>query len=303
MQIKFSHVNHTYSKKTPFEYNALKDINLELEGHFFTSLIGQTGSGKSTLVQHINGLLLPTSGTVNLDNYQILTKGKKACFIDLSSTKKRMFRKNKQYDVKLLRKKAGLVFQFPEYQLFEPTIIQDVMYGPLNYKVSQEDAKKQAEEALKMVGLDSSFYDKSPFELSGGQKRRVAIAGILALNPDVLILDEPTAGLDPLGEKQMMELFNDIYNQGKNIILVTHNMDIVLKYVKNCIVMDKGQIIFNGKPLDLFQNNNILQTSAIRPPEVFNVANKLIENGLALDLKNIKDVESLAIEIERVIHD
>lgn len=303
MQIKFSHVNHTYSKKTPFEYNALKDINLELEGHFFTSLIGQTGSGKSTLVQHINGLLLPTSGTVNLDNYQILTKGKKACFIDLTSTKKRMFRKNKQYDVKLLRKKAGLVFQFPEYQLFEPTIIQDVMYGPLNFKVSQEDAKKQAEEALKMVGLDSSFYDKSPFELSGGQKRRVAIAGILALNPDVLILDEPTAGLDPLGEKQMMELFNDIYNQGKNIILVTHNMDIVLKYVKNCIVMDKGQIIFNGKPLDLFQNNNILQTSAIRPPEVFNVANKLIENGLALDLKNIKDVESLAIEIERVIHD
>ena len=303
MQIKFSHVNHTYSKKTPFEYNALKDINLELEGHFFTSLIGQTGSGKSTLVQHINGLLLPTSGTVNLGNYQILTKGKKACFIDLSSTKKRMFRKNKQYDVKLLRKKAGLVFQFPEYQLFEPTIIQDVMYGPLNFKVSQEDAKKQAEEALKMVGLDSSFYDKSPFELSGGQKRRVAIAGILALNPDVLILDEPTAGLDPLGEKQMMELFNDIYNQGKNIILVTHNMDIVLKYVKNCIVMDKGQIIFNGKPLDLFQNNNILQTSAIRPPEVFNVANKLIENGLALDLKNIKDVESLAIEIERVIHD
>ena len=303
MQIKFSHVNHTYSKKTPFEYNALKDINLELEGHFFTSLIGQTGSGKSTLVQHINGLLLPTSGTVNLDNYQILTKGKKVCFIDLISTKKRMFRKNKQYDVKLLRKKAGLVFQFPEYQLFEPTIIQDVMYGPLNFKVSQEDAKKQAEEALKMVGLDSSFYDKSPFELSGGQKRRVAIAGILALNPDVLILDEPTAGLDPLGEKQMMELFNDIYNQGKNIILVTHNMDIVLKYVKNCIVMDKGQIIFNGKPLDLFQNNNILQTSAIRPPEVFNVANKLIENGLALDLKNIKDVESLAIEIERVIHD
>ncbi len=303
MQIKFSHVNHTYSKKTPFEYNALKDINLELEGHFFTSLIGQTGSGKSTLVQHINGLLLPTSGTVNLDNYQILTKGKKACFIDLSSTKKRVFRKNKQYDVKLLRKKAGLVFQFPEYQLFEPTIIQDVMYGPLNFKVSQEDAKKQAEEALKMVGLDSSFYDKSPFELSGGQKRRVAIAGILALNPDVLILDEPTAGLDPLGEKQMMELFNDIYNQGKNIILVTHNMDIVLKYVKNCIVMDKGQIIFNGKPLDLFQNSTILQTSAIRPPEVFNVANKLIENGLALDLKNIKDVESLAIEIERVIHD
>ncbi len=303
MQIKFSHVNHTYSKKTPFEYNALKDINLELEGHFFTSLIGQTGSGKSTLVQHINGLLLPTSGTVNLDNYQILTKGKKACFIDLTSTKKRVFRKNKQYDVKLLRKKAGLVFQFPEYQLFEPTIIQDVMYGPLNFKVSQEDAKKQAEEALKMVGLDSSFYDKSPFELSGGQKRRVAIAGILALNPDVLILDEPTAGLDPLGEKQMMELFNDIYNQGKNIILVTHNMDIVLKYVKNCIVMDKGQIIFNGKPLDLFQNNSILQTSAIRPPEVFNVANKLIDNGLALDLKNIKDVESLAIEIERVIHD
>lgn len=303
MQIKFSHVNHTYSKKTPFEYNALKDINLELEGHFFTSLIGQTGSGKSTLVQHINGLLLPTSGIVNLDNYQILTKGKKACFIDLISTKKHVFKKNKQYDVKLLRKKAGLVFQFPEYQLFEPTIIQDVMYGPLNFKVSQQKARKQAEEALNMVGLDSSFYDKSPFELSGGQKRRVAIAGILALDPDVLILDEPTAGLDPFGEKQMMELFNDIYNKGKNIILVTHNMDIVLKYVKNCIVMDKGQIIFNGKPLDLFQNNTILQTSAIRPPEVFNVANKLIENGLALDLKNIKDVESLAMEIERVIHD
>lgn len=303
MQIKFSHVNHTYSKKTPFEYNALKDINLELEGHFFTSLIGQTGSGKSTLVQHINGLLLPTSGEVSLDNYQIYTKGKKACFIDLNSTKKRIFHKKKQYDVKLLRKKAGLVFQFPEYQLFEPTIIQDVMYGPLNFKVSQEQAKNQAEEALKLVGLDSSFYDKSPFELSGGQKRRVAIAGILALNPDVLILDEPTAGLDPLGEKQMMELFNNIYNQGKNIILVTHNMDIVLKYVKNCIVMDKGQIIFNGKPLDLFQDSSILEKSAIRPPEVFNVANKLIENGLALDLKNIKDVESLALEIKRVKND
>ncbi len=300
MQIKFEHVYHTYSKKTPFEYKALNDINLELEGHFFTSLIGQTGSGKSTLVQHINGLLLPTQGNVSLDNFQIYTKGKKACFIDTKLTKKKIFRKNKQFDVKLLRKKAGLVFQFPEYQLFEPTILEDVMYGPLNFKVDRQKAEQQAKKALELVGIDKSLYSKSPFELSGGQKRRVAIAGILALDPDVLILDEPTAGLDPLGEKQMMELFNSIYNQGKNIILVTHNMDIVLKYVKQAIVMDHSKIIFNGDPLSLFQNSQILEKSAIRPPEVFNLANKLIENGLKLDLKNIKDVASLALEIKRV---
>lgn len=287
MEIKFLNTSHDYEGLNKHDVvAAIKDINLTIQDKDeFVAIVGHTGSGKSTLIQHINGLLLPTSGSVDILGNVLTPK------------------KRKNPKLMPIRKRVGFVFQFPEYQLFEPTIIQDVMYGPLNFKVSQQKARKQAEEALTMVGLDSSFYDKSPFELSGGQKRRVAIAGILALDPDVLILDEPTAGLDPLGEKQMMELFNDIYNKGKNIILVTHNMDIVLKYVKNCIVMDKGQIIFNGKPLDLFQNNTILQTSAIRPPEVFNVANKLIENGLALDLKNIKDVESLALEIERVIHD
>ena len=202
MSITFKEVEHIYSENTPFAYHALKGVNLKITDQSFTAIIGQTGSGKSTLIQHINALLLPTSGSINIDEYLITATDKPS-------------------KLKPLRKKAGLVFQFPEYQLFEETIEKDIIFGPMNFGVSEEEAKKIAHNVLKTVGLDESYLNKSPFDLSGGQKRRVAIAGILAMNPDILILDEPTAGLDPQGTNEMMSLFKRINESGKTIILVT----------------------------------------------------------------------------------
>lgn len=300
MQIKFENLSHIYGKNTPFSSKAIYDINLELSGHFFAALIGHTGSGKSTLIQHINGLLVPSEGSVSFDQYKIYTLKDKSYYIDTSLTKPKLFHKRKQFDIKKLRKKAGLVFQFPEYQLFESSVLKDVSYGPLNFKVDEKEAENKAKIALDLVGLDSSYYQRSPFELSGGEKRRVAIAGILAMDPDVLILDEPTAGLDPEGEKSMMELFNKIYQSGKNIVLVTHNMEIVFKYVQKVILMDDGKIVSIDTPLNIFRNKELMSKTSIRPPEVFNLSMALIENGLDLNIENIKDIPSLADEIKRV---
>lgn len=302
MQVKIDHVSYTYQKDSVFASGALNDVSFLLEGHFFASLIGKTGSGKSTLVEHINGLLLPNKGEVSVDNFTIYTKGKKSYFIDTNKKQKAHFNKRKQFDIKALRKKVGLVFQFPEYQLFESSVIKDVMYGPLNFKFTPQEALNNAKKALKEVGLDETYYERSPFELSGGEKRRVAIAGILALEPDLLILDEPTAGLDPLGERQMLELFNNLYLKGKNIILVTHNMEIVLKYVKKAIVMDNSKNLAILNPLELFTNKKLLEISAIEVPMVFKLAMSLINKGFDIDLKKIKDIPSLCLEIKRVIN-
>lgn len=285
MSIKFENVFFTYQENTPFCTHALNNINLEISDNEFVGLIGHTGSGKSTLVQHINALLRPSKGVIKVGEYEIIAKAKKI--------------KN----LKNLKKYAGLVFQFPEYQLFEDTVLKDVSYGPKNFGDKEEEAILKAKKALKLVGISEDLFEKSPFELSGGQKRRVAIAGIIALEPKILVLDEPTAGLDPKGAKDMMELFNAIHKNGTTIVMVTHNMDNVLKYCSRAIVMSKGEIIFDSTPLELFSYNNLNEKYNIDQPIVLKYAKELIDNGLKLNLSQIKDVESLALEIKRCYHE
>lgn len=273
MSIKISNLFHTYSSNTPFQMEALNDINLTIEDNSFVAFVGATGSGKSTLIQHLNALLIPNSGTVEVDNF-LITNNKK---------------KNK--NIHELRKHLGLVFQFPEYQLFEETVEKDVAFGPLNFKVEKEEAYKRAHEALRACGLDESYFKRSPFELSGGEKRRVAIAGILAINPDILVLDEPTAGLDPSGAKMIMSLVENMHKAGKTIILVTHDMDLVLKYADKMFVLDNGKIISSGKPKDVFKN--LENDSHIDLPEIYRLVNLLEKHGLKIDLDEIKNIDDL----------
>ena len=296
-----------YTYQSSFESHALKNVNLELEDHCFLALVGETGSGKSTLVQNLNGLLTPTSGEIKMGNYVIRVIDSKRQLIDLSLSKEevnklRKKKREKQFELKKLRKYAGLVFQFPEYQLFEESVLKDVMFGPKNFGIKDEEAKKLAIEALKSCNIDSSYFSRSPFELSGGEKRRVAIAGILALDPEVLVLDEPTAGLDPQGEKEMMALFEKIYETGKSVIIVTHNMDLVLKYARTVVVMSKGEVVKKGDPLDVFVDEELLKNVAIEPPYVIKVALALKEKGIDIDLTKVKDIPSLAKEIGGKIH-
>ncbi len=300
MSIKLEQVNYTYNPHRPGEKVALKDINLVFKDHCFTALIGRTGSGKSTLIQQLNGLLLPSHGKIIADDYVIdmTLVYKKNGKIDERAMKKK--HKAKLKNIKSLRKKVGIVFQFPEYQIFEESVIKDVSYGPKNFGQSEEDAIKQAKEALTLVGLDESYYERSPFELSGGEKRRVAIAGILAMKPDILVLDEPTVGLDAAGEENLMGLITHLYDEGTAIILATHNMDVVLKYCKRAIVLDHGKIVHDSTPLELFQNSEYLKSSSLEPPKVFRFALDLIQGGLDLDLSKVKDTKSLAAEIVRV---
>ena len=296
-----------YTYQSSFESHALKNVNLELEDHCFLALVGETGSGKSTLVQNLNGLLTPTSGEIKMGNYVIRVIDSKRQLIDLSLSKEevnklRKKKREKQFELKKLRKYAGLVFQFPEYQLFEESVLKDVMFRPKNFGIKDEEAKKLAIEALKSCNIDSSYFSRSPFELSGGEKRRVAIAGILALDPEVLVLDEPTAGLDPQGEKEMMALFEKIYESGKSVIIVTHNMDLVLKYARTVVVMSKGEVVKKGDPLDVFVDEELLKNVAIEPPYVIKVALALKEKGIDIDLTKVKDIPSLAKEIGGKIH-
>ena len=280
MSIIFRKVSHTYSPKTPFEYEALNKIDLTFGDGKMIAIIGHTGSGKSTLVQHMNALLLPTSGEVQVDDYIVKPL------------------KNK--GLKQLRKRVGLVFQFPEYQLFENTVEKDIILGPKNFGVGEEECKEIAKKVIKQVGLDESYLEVSPFELSGGQKRRVAIAGILAMNPDVLVLDEPTAGLDPNGAKEMLDLFVSLNKQGKTILIVTHEMDYVLEYCQECVVIKDGDVVYQGTPTSLFADNDILEKCELDCPSSFELAKQLKEKGMILDLSKIKNVETLAKEIARV---
>ena len=299
MPLNLKNVFYIYSQKTPQEKEALDDITLSFENHCFTALIGKTGSGKSTLIQHLNALLLPTSGIVKLGDKII---DMSLVFKKNGKVNQRAMRKKhkaKIKDVKEIRKKVGLVFQFPEYQLFEETVIKDVAYGPKNFGMKEEDAKEAAKDALSLVGLDESFYERSPFELSGGEKRRVAIAGILALKPDILVLDEPTVGLDAKSEENLMNLLISLYEKGTSIILATHNMDVVLQYAKRVIVLDQGKIKKDTTPLELFQDQDFLKTSSLEPPKVFSFALSLKEKGMVIDLTKVKDVSSLALEIVR----
>ena len=277
MSITFKEVEHIYSENTPFAYHALKGVNLKITDQSFTAIIGQTGSGKSTLIQHINALLLPTSGSINIDEYLITATDKPS-------------------KLKPLRKKAGLVFQFPEYQLFEETIEKDIIFGPMNFGVSEEEAKKIAHNVLKTVGLDESYLNKSPFDLSGGQKRRVAIAGILAMNPDILILDEPTAGLDPQGTNEMMSLFKRINESGKTIILVTHDMNLVLQYCDEVVVMNHGKVEKHDTVTNVFKDSEYLNSLGIDLPIITNFIIKLNNQGFNLD-SSINNIEQLIAAI------
>lgn len=279
MPIDFSQVTYVYSPKTPLQFEALKGIDLHIEDGSFVALVGRTGCGKSTLVQHINALLTPSTGEVRVDG-----------FVSTSDKKKRTKKMSP------LRKEVGLVFQFPEYQLFEENVLKDVSFGPKNFGRSKEEAIADAKEALSLVGLGKEFYDRSPFELSGGEKRRVAIAGILAIHPKYLVVDEPTAGLDPLGAKEMMDLFDEIHRQGTTIILVTHDMSLVLKHCDRCIVMKDGKIAKICTPIELFEGD--LEEYSLQIPPFFEFAKKLKEGGLGIDLAKCLDVDSLARQIQ-----
>lgn len=277
MSITFKEVEHTYSENTPFAYHALKGVDLDIKDGSMTALIGHTGSGKSTLIQHINALLLPTKGEVHIDD------------IIISAT-------DKPETLKPLRKKAGLVFQFPEYQLFEETILKDIVFGPKNFGVNEEEAIKIAKESLKLVGLDESYLEKSPFDLSGGQKRRVAIAGILAMNPDILILDEPTAGLDPQGAKEMLNLFKKINKSGKTVIIVSHDMNQVLEYCDDVIVMNKGKVERHESVSEIFKETEYLSSLSIDLPTMTSFILQLNQGGFDID-PSIKDIQELINEI------
>ena len=283
MPIAFEKVNFKYAPNTPFAYEALKNVDLAFEMGKITAIIGPTGSGKSTLVQHLNALLLPTEGTVLV--------------LDRTITNK-----HKPKELKSLRQKVGLVFQFPEYQLFEETILKDIMFGPLNFKVPEAKAKVLAMNALKLVGLDESFAEKSPLDISGGQKRRVAIAGILAIDPEVLVLDEPTAGLDPQGSKAMMELFVKLNkDSGKTILIVTHDMEHVINYCDNVVVMREGEVINHQRVTDYFERKTQVEDIHMNLPMLLGMKEMLIDGGFSLNqqMRTIEDLaKAIAMEIK-----
>lgn len=278
MPIRFEDVSFLYSPKTPMEKLALSEVSLTIEEGSFTALIGRTGCGKSTLVQHLNALLNPTSGVVYVDE-----------FTNHSEKKKR------DKKVAPLRQKVGLVFQFPEYQLFEETVEKDVAFGPKNFGDDKETALAKAHEALQAVGLDESFYSRSPFELSGGEKRRVAIAGILAMKPKYLVVDEPTAGLDPSGADEMMRLFQKVHEQGTTLILVTHDMDLILPYCSDVIVLDHGKVAKTCKPQDLFEEE--VERYSLHTPAVISFANALEKRGYRFDKAKLVSTAELARQI------
>lgn len=275
MAIKLEGINYIYGQGTELVVDALKDVNLEIGDGEFVGVIGHTGSGKSTLVQHLNGLIKPSSGHIYFDGQDIYAEG---------------------YSMKQHRSKVGLVFQYPEHQLFEVDVLSDVCFGPKNLGMSKEEAEKTAKKALQMVGLDESYYKRSPFDLSGGQKRRVAIAGVLAMNPKMLILDEPTAGLDPQGRKEILDLITGLRRDaGITIVLVSHSMEDVAEYVDRIIVMNKGCVAFDGQPKEVFSHYKELEEMGLAAPQVTYIVHKLKAKGLP--------VETDAITIEEAAKD
>lgn len=264
MSIKIENLVHIYMAGGPFEKKALDDINLEIKDGEFVALIGHTGSGKSTLIQHLNGLLKPTSGRIVVDGVDITEKKVKLTEI---------------------RKKIGLVFQYPEYQLFEETIEKDIQFGPRNLGLSEEEINKRVKKAMSMVGLDYEEYkDKSPFEISGGQKRRVAIAGVVAMEPKVLILDEPTAGLDPKGRDEILAQVKKLHKEyDMTTIIVSHSMEDVAKIADRVIVMNKGKAVLDGVPRDVFKNIEMLESIGLAVPQVTYLERALKEKGFKLD--------------------
>ena len=269
MGIALENVSFTYQEGTPLASTALSDVSLTIEDGSYTALIGHTGSGKSTILQLLNGLLVPSQGSVRVFDTLITSTSK-----------------NK--DIRQIRKQVGLVFQFAENQIFEETVLKDVAFGPQNFGVSEEDAEQIAREKLALVGIDESLLNRSPFELSGGQMRRVAIAGILAMEPAVLVLDEPTAGLDPLGRKELMNLFRKLHQSGMTIVLVTHLMDDVAEYANQVYVMEKGRLVKGGKPSDVFQDVVFMEEVQLGVPKITAFCKRLADRGVLFKRLPIK---------------
>ena len=270
MSIEVKNLSHIYGEGTIFEQYALKNVNLTIGDGEFIGLIGHTGSGKSTLIQHLNGLLRASSGDILYNGESIYREG---------------------YSMKELRSHVGLVFQYPEHQLFEVDVFSDVCFGPKNLGLSQEEAEARAREALTLVGLDESFYKQSPFELSGGQKRRAAIAGVLAMKPEVLILDEPTAGLDPQGREDVLGLVAKLHRErGMTVVLVSHSMEDVARYVSRLVVMNHGEKVFDGTPKEVFRHYKELEAIGLAAPQITYVVHALKEQGIPID-EDITTVE------------
>lgn len=276
MSIKLEHVNYIYSADTAYEKQALKDICLEIPHGQFVGIIGHTGSGKSTLIQHLNGLIRATSGTVYYNGENIYADG---------------------YNMKELRSQVGLVFQYPEHQLFEVDVLKDVCFGPKNQGFSEKECEERAREALKLVGLKEKYYEQSPFELSGGQKRRVAIAGVLAMCPKVLVLDEPTAGLDPKGRDEILDQIAYLHKTSDmTVILVSHSMEDIAKYVDRIIVMNHGEVMFDDVPKRVFSHYKELESVGLAAPQVTYIMHELKENGLDVSV-HATTIEEAADEI------
>lgn len=280
MSIKLSNIYYTYSKGTPFERLALNDVSLEISKGEIVAIIGHTGSGKSTLVQHLNGLLKPDKGSASIDDIDITAKGAEA---------------------KTARQQVGMVFQYPEHQLFAETVFEDIAFGPRNKGFAEDEVEKQVREAMAFVGLDyDTFAQRSPFQLSGGQMRRVAIAGVVAMNPDYLVLDEPSAGLDPRSRNAVFKEIMSLHkSRGIAIVLVTHSMEEAVKYADRLLVINAGKVLFDGTPADIFkQHADELVKVGVDVPQVYKLADLLRKNGLAVK-ENIKDDMSLVKAIKQ----
>lgn len=273
MQISLKNVSYTYNYKTPYAREVLKDINLNVEEGSYTVIIGKTGSGKSTLIEHINGLLLPTHGEVLVNNV-LITNPK-------SKKEKRELAKK----LKVLRQDVAVLFQFSEQQLFETSVLKDIIFAPLNYGISEERAVSKAKELIKLVGLDESYLDKSPFELSGGEMRKVALCGVLALEPKVLILDEPTVALDYKSREEIMTMVKKLKDElNMTIVLISHNMNYVLEYADKVFVLKNGKINFEGTVEELFADEKLLKENSLEQPELLKFYNNLQENNIKLDV-------------------
>ena len=278
MSIILDKVNYVYSEGTAYQIQALKDVNLTIEDGQFIGVIGHTGSGKSTLIQHLNGLMKATSGTIYFHGQDIYED---------------------DFDLRELRNRVGLVFQYPEHQLFETDVFTDVCFGPKNQGLSKEEAGLRAFEALRSVGLPEELYYQSPFDLSGGQKRRVAIAGVLAMKPEVLILDEPTAGLDPAGRDEILDLVERMHRErGITVILVSHSMEDVAKYVERIIVMNHGSVMLDGAPKEVFRHYKELEAVGLAAPQVTYLMHELKEKGLNVDTDATTVAEARACLLE-----
>lgn len=298
MKIVLKNIYQTFSLNIGKNFDAISNISLEINQGEFIGIIGPTGAGKTTLIEHFNALLVPTKGKIEFDYKwtKINKKTKKEETQNIKKVIKKSWRKIK--NINQLRKTIGIVFQFAEYQLFEETIEKDIIFGPMNIGISKEKAKQIAKEIIVKVGLDESYLQRSPFELSGGQKRRVALAGILAMNPDVLVFDEPTAGLDPSGARDMMNLFKKINEQGTTVVIVTHNLDDVLEFTNRTIFIEKGKIAKDDITLNVLSNIFLLKSKKMEPPKLISIVND-INTKYNINLSYVKSINELATNINK----